>query len=66
VLKPKQPLQRTDLMDTSLEAHQRLIEGLRKMSPEEKIRITFDYMDDMKRLKEAFGDSGLPRNRVDV
>lgn len=60
------PLQRTDLLDTRLSAHRKQIELLRKMPPEQKIRLTFNYMEDMKRMKEAINPHGLPRcrNRV--
>ncbi len=48
---PNTPLQRTDLMDTNIEAHRRLIALLRKMTPEERVRRTFEMMESARELK---------------
>jgi hypothetical protein len=47
------PLQRTDLLDTSLAAHLRQIECLRRLAPEEKVRLSFEMMESLRKLREA-------------
>jgi hypothetical protein len=50
-MKPNNPLQRTDLMDTSLSAHKKVIEMLRQMTPEEKLMRTFEMIESIRKLK---------------
>ncbi len=65
-MRPKTPLQRTDLLDTSLSAHRRQIEMLRKMSPEEKLRLTFAMMESSRELKRIANDYDRSNNRCDL
>lgn len=46
-------MKRTDLMDTSPWAYQRLLEILRKMPPEEKVRKCFELNDLAKAIRRA-------------
>jgi len=64
--KRKPPLQRTDLMDTSLAAHRRLIAMLRKMTPEERIRLTFQMMEDARTLRKIGRENERPGNRREL
>lgn len=47
------PLQRTDLIDTSDKAHRRLIELLRKMPPEVKVRRCFEMNESLRAIRRA-------------
>jgi hypothetical protein len=60
------PLQRTDLTDTRLEAHRKLIAMLRKMTPEERIRHTFELMESTRRLRQIAREHERPSDRSDV
>jgi hypothetical protein len=47
-------------MDTNLDAHRRLIAMLRKMTPEQRLRRTFEMMEaarELKRIAEAYDRS---------
>ena len=46
-------MQRTDLMDTSLEIHRLRVKLLREKGPEWRIRKTFELCEDLRRLKLA-------------
>lgn len=62
----KPPLQRTDLMDTHPAAHRRMIALLRKMTPEQRIRRTFEMMEASRELKRIVDASDRPSNRRDL
>jgi hypothetical protein len=62
----KPPLQRTDLLDTSIAAHRRLIALLREMTPEERIRRTFEMMESARRLRELGKAYERPSDRSDL
>jgi len=49
------PLQRTDLQDTALHIHRRMIELLRRMTPEQRIQRTFEMMESIRHLREVAG-----------
>lgn len=46
-------MQRTDLMDTSLEMHLLRIKLLRQKGPEWRIRKTFELCEELRELKNA-------------
>lgn len=60
------PLQRTDLLDTHPAAHHRMIALLRKMTPEQRIRRTFEMMEASRELKRIADASDRPANRRDL
>jgi len=62
-MKPKKPLQRTDLMDTRIEAHRRQIELLRKMPPEEKVRISLAMRESLRELRRIAQAHERPSDR---
>lgn len=62
--RPDKPLQRTDLMDTSLAAHRRLIAFLRKMSPEQKILMTGAMTDFVRSARNLIEDLVAELNRL--
>lgn len=49
----KQPLHRTDLLDTRIEAHGGQIEVPRKMPPEAKVRLSVQRMESLQAIRGA-------------
>lgn len=49
----KQPLHRTDLLDTRIEAHGGQIEVPRKMPPEAKVRLSFQSLESLQTIRSA-------------
>lgn len=50
-------VRRTDLMDTSVEAHKRMILLLREKGPEWRLRRTFELSEELKLLVNALKKS---------
>ena len=44
-------MRRTDLDDTSPEAWKRLVQRLRELTPEQRLRMTFDRIEAMRTLR---------------
>jgi hypothetical protein len=44
-------MRRTDLDDTSPEASKRLVQRLRELTPDERLRMTFDRIEAMRTLR---------------
>ncbi len=65
-MKPNNPLQRTDLMDTSLSAHKKVIEMLRQMTPEEKLTRTFEMIESIRKLKTIANSHDCSENSKEL
>ncbi len=50
-------MRRTDLQDTSLWAHRMMIERLRKMTPEERLRRTDEMIVEMRAMRRRIQEA---------
>jgi len=56
-------MERTDLLDTSEAAWRVLLERLREMTPEERVRKTFEMMEAGREIRRQTEDLRTPRER---